>query len=176
MRLGFTKTKIQEIKIAVRVDGGQNIGMSQDFKITVVTGPFSRNIAEIEKTAEEMDKEIELIYDSPKMSEEMLDSDLVITGGGTTLYELAARGTPALGFCPADNQYRNTKGVAEVSVLIDISWGHRWRGEKFYKATNELINNYLLRAKVSKVGQELVDGKGSPRCAQEILDLYSSEV
>jgi len=76
----------------------------------------------------------------------------------------------------ADNQYRNTKGVAEVSLLIDMSWGHKWREEKFYKATNELINNYLLRAKVSKVGQELVDGKGSPRCAQEILDLYSSEV
>jgi hypothetical protein len=66
--------------------------------------------------------------------------------------------------------------VAEVSVSIDMSWGHKWREENFYKATNELINNYLLRAKMGKVKQELVDGKGSPRGSQEILDLYSSEV
>jgi len=142
--------------------------INQDFKITVVIGPLFKNIAEIEETAKEIDKNIELICDSCKMSKIMLASDLAVTGGGTTLYELAATGTPALAFCLADNQLENVKRMAEAGTLVNMGWGNNWREERFCKKINELIDNHVLRRRVSKLGQELVDGKGSQRVSAVI--------
>ncbi len=143
--------------------------ISQDFKITVVVGSFFKNIGEIGKAAKEINKEVELIYNSHKMTEIMLASDLAITGGGTTLYELAATGTPALAFCLAENQLRNIKGMAEVGTLINMGWRNNWTKEKFYEKIDKLIDNHILRRRLSKSGQELVDKKGSQRVAKSIL-------
>ena len=144
--------------------------ISQDFKITVVIGPFFKNIAEIEKTTKEINKEVELVCDSYEMSKIMLASDLAIAGGGTTLYELAATGTPALAFCLADNQEKNIKGMSEIGTLINMRRGNKWQEEKFYREINELIDNYILKVKMSRLGQELVDGKGAIRASKIIME------
>lgn len=143
-------------------------GISQDFEITVVIGPFFKNIVEIERTTKEINKKVELVYNSHKMNKIMLASDLAVTGGGITLHELAVTGTPALAFCLADNQLRNIKGMAETGTLINMGWGNNWGEERFYKKINELIDNHVLRRRVSKLGQELVDGKGSQRVSAVI--------
>jgi len=116
--------------------------INQDFKITAVVGPFFKNIADIEKTAKEINKKVELIDDSYEMGKIMLASDLAITGGGTTLYELAATGTPALAFCLAENQLRNIKGMAEAGTLINLGWGNNRTEKKFYEKIGELIDNH----------------------------------
>ncbi len=142
--------------------------MNQDFKITAVIGPFFRNIVEVEKTAEEIGKKVELIYDSHEMSKIMLASHLAVTGGGTTLYELAATGTPTLAFCLAENQVRNIRGMAEAGTLINMGWGNDWTEKEFYEKMDELIDNHMLRGRASKLGQELVDGEGSRRVSAVI--------
>lgn len=140
-----------------------------EFNITAVIGHFFNNISEIQSTVKKMSKKVELVYNSSQMVNLMLSSDMAITGGGTTLYELAATGTPALAFCLADNQVRNVKGMAKIGTIIDMGWGNEWKEERLYKEASELINSHLLRVKMSKSGQELVDGKGSLNCAKEIL-------
>ena len=140
-----------------------------DFNITAVIGHFFNNISEIQSTVKKMSKKVELVYNSSQMVNLMLSSDMAITGGGTTLYELAATGIPTLAFCLADNQVRNVKGMAKTGTIIDVGWGNEWKEERLYKEANELINSHLLRVKMSKSGQELVGGKGSLNCAKEIL-------
>lgn len=147
--------------------------INQDFEITVVIGPFFRNRVEIEKTAEEIDKKVELMYDSHKMSELMLNSDLAIAGGGTTLYELASTGTPALAFRLADNQLRNIKGMAEAGILINMDWGKEWAEKRLYKEIEKLIDNYPLRKEMNKLGQQLADGEGAFNSVKEILSLHN---
>lgn len=146
--------------------------ISRNFKITVVVGPFFKNVPEIEKTAEEINKNVELIYNSYEMSRIMLASDLAITGGGTTLYELAAAGTPALAFYLAENQLRNVQGMAEVGTLVNMGWGNNWTQKKFYEKIDELTGNHVLRERMSKSGQELVDKKGSQRAVNSILRYF----
>lgn len=144
----------------------------QDFKITVVMVPFFKNISEIEKMAKEINKEAELIYDSRGMSKIMLASNLAITGGGTTLYELAATGTPTLAFCLSENQLKNIEGMAEAGTLINMGWGNNWTEKKFYEKIGELIDNHILRRRLSKSGQELVDKKGNQRAVKSILSNF----
>lgn len=143
--------------------------IEEDFNITAVIGHFFDNISEIQSTVKKMSKKVELVYNSSQMVNLMLSSDIAVTGGGTTLYELAATGTPALAFCLADNQVRNVKGMDKTGTIIDMGWGNEWKEERLYKKVSELINSHLLRAKMSKPGQELVDGKGSLNCVKEIL-------
>jgi len=143
--------------------------MGEDFSITAVIGHFFNNVSEIERVVEKMDKKVEFIHSSPQMANLMLSSDLAITGGGTTLYELAATGTPALAFCLADNQCKNVKGMAKVGTVIDMGWGSEFNEENFYKKISGLMKDYMLRTKMSKLGQELVDGKGTSRCTEVIL-------
>lgn len=143
--------------------------ISQDFKITMVIGPFFKNIAEIEKTIKEIDKKAELIYDSYRMSKIMFASDLTITGGGTTLYELAATGVPALAYCLADNQEKNIKGMSGTGTLINMGWGNKLDKEAFRKEVSKLADRQILRKRMSRKGQELVDGKGSWRVSKVIM-------
>ena len=98
----------------------------------------------------------------------MLDSDLAVTGSGTTLYEFAATGTSSLAFCLAENQLRNIKRMAVTEALINMGWGSNWTEKKFYENIDELIDNHMLRGKMSKLGQELIDGKGSHRVSRVI--------
>ena len=145
--------------------------ISQDFKITAVIGPFFKNIVEIEKTTKEINKKVELIYDSHKMSEIMLASDLAITGGGTALYELAATGTPALAFCLADNQLKNMKGMGKCGTVVNLGWGTKIEQDGVRREVVKLINNRALREAMSKNGQELVDGNGASRVSKFIYQI-----
>ena len=146
----------------------------RDFKITVAVGPFFKNITEIGKTAEEIDKKVELIYDSHKMNKIMLASDLAITGGGTTLYELAATGTPALAFCLAENQGENIKTMSEYGKVVNLGQGNKLIEERFYNKVDSLIENSRLREKMSGLGQQLVDGKGVQRATIRLYKDYKS--
>jgi len=143
--------------------------IKEDFNITIVIGHFFDNVSGIENKVKKMSKKVKLIYNFSQMANLMLSSDLAITGGGVTLYELAATGTSALAFCLADNQYKNVTGMAEASVMIDMGWGSKFDEENFYKKINELLKDYQLRKKMSKSGQKLVDGKGSWRVSKIIM-------
>src|SRR3990170_2242854 len=46
----------------------------------------------------------------------MLEADLAVTGGGTTLYECLATGTPVVGMCLADNQRPNIEELGGAGL------------------------------------------------------------
>lgn len=97
-------------------------------------------------------------------------ADLVITAGGSTLYEICAVGTPAITFSFADNQYGNVKGFEKRNIM-------RYAGDARYddvaENINKLIDEYAsvaVRKDLSVKEQELVDGKGAERIAKIILN------
>jgi len=142
--------------------------ISRDFSLTAIIGPFFENKSEIEKAARGIDKKVEFIYDSHKMSKIMLASDLAISGGGTTLYELAATGTPAISFCLAENQRKNVEGLSDYGTLINFGWGAEIDGLELREQTTKLIDDFFSRAKMSQLGRELVDGRGTQRISKII--------
>lgn len=99
----------------------------------------------------------------------MLEADLAITGGGVTLFELAATGTPAVGVELAPNQGPNLKGMAEAGTLVVAGKsGDSGLEASMAAALTALAADAERRRAVSRRGLELVDGGGAARVAEAI--------
>lgn len=87
----------------------------------VVIGPGFQNINEIEKTA---DRKTKLLYypDANEMTKCMQNSDIAISAGGQTLYELAMIGTPTIAILLVDNAKDDTLGWSEIGFVDYVGW------------------------------------------------------
>jgi len=81
----------------------------ENLHIDVVIGPSFDNVDQIVLEVKKSNLNISLNFNVKKMSELMIKSDIAISSGGSTLYELATTKTQALVILQAENQ----KKVAE---------------------------------------------------------------
>lgn len=91
----------------------------------------------------------------------MLEADLAVTGGGMTLYECLATGTPVVGMCLADNQRPNIDELGGAGLIL--------KGEPSLEAVlGRLAGDPSLRRAMSARGRQVVDGRGAARVVDEI--------
>jgi len=140
----------------------------------VIIGSAFRNISRIENAK---DHKTELIYgpSAKKMKCLMFESDIAISAGGQTLYELSCLGTPAIVVKAADNQANNVKGFQRNRIVKYIG---RWDDsdilsgiEKGVREMRGKIKRHLL----SRRAVSLVDGQGARRVAGYILKAYDEK-
>lgn len=116
------------------------------------------------------DKKTELIIcpDAKKIKEIMLESDLAISSGGQTLYELARVGVPTIAILTANNQILNIRGLHKAGL---IKRNEMWDSDGLIKEL-EALNNKDIRLKKVQVARELVDGFGARRIVEYSLRSY----
>lgn len=108
------------------------------------------------------------------VSQIMLRSDLAISAGGSTLYELAACGTPALAVILADNQEGIVHKMDELEYVMNLGWYDQLNKDLVLDRLRELTDNFQRRKEMSAKGQKLVDGQGTERIVRSILrNLYN---
>ncbi len=101
----------------------------------------------------------------PNLDEYMEKADLAISAGGTTLYELCAKGVPAISYSFADNQLRNVEQFEEDGI---IAYAGDVRQDAVYENIGRLYEKYQtprLRQEASGKMQSVIDGKGAERIA-----------
>jgi UDP-2,4-diacetamido-2,4,6-trideoxy-beta-L-altropyranose hydrolase len=89
----------------------------KNLHIDVVIGPSFDNIKEIVKAVQKSKLDISLNFNVKKMSKLMIKSDIAISSGGSTLYELAVTKTPALVLLQAENQVRVAEKLDGQSII-----------------------------------------------------------
>lgn len=140
-----------------------------NFKVKIVIGPAFNNLTEILKKVTKTNLEISLYFNTKKMSQLMLKSDLAISAGGSTLYELAATGTPAVVVLQSKDQLLGAKCLEKEETIINLGFGDKIENRKLIKTVLNLIDDFEKRKKMSQMGQRLVDGKGVLRVKKKIL-------
>lgn len=145
-----------------------------DFTITAIVGPFFKNLAETEEIVKGSQRLVRLIPAPESLRDLMLAADVAISGGGWTLYELAATGTPTITLVLADNQRYNVQSMEKQGVVVSgaVMPEQGVVNERLPKTARWLLDNYDKRCEMSRLAQALVDGKGAQRVAQEVLALY----
>lgn len=116
-------------------------------------------------------------YDKPdKMSKIMQKCDIAVAAGGSTLYELAACGVPALVFDYAENQIPQIMAMKQDGLVKYIGSYKKLEKEKVLKEFQHLQLQYKERKKLVKRLQSLVDAQGPGRVVEEVKNYYENRL
>lgn len=114
---------------------------------------------------------VEIIKSSNCVSELMQECDLILTAGGTTLYEMGAVGIPGVVFAVARDQVGDSLFLADRGAILYAGYIDN---ESFWKdlfdKMDELINNQKRRDQQSKIMKNVTDGLGNERICKAILE------
>lgn len=147
-----------------------------NIKIQLIVGKYNSNIEEL-KALENLNNNIQLLYNISNISNIMLENDIAISAGGTTLYELCFCKIPTICFAFADNQLDGTEEFGNSNTMINVGDVREDINKKVQSITEkivELANNYKLREKLSQLEGKVVDGKGVNRIGKIIMGLIEN--
>ena len=133
----------------------------------IIIGNAFRNIDKIKKEA---DQKTSLIYfpDAKRMKEIMGQSDIAISSGGQTLYELARLGVPTIAFRQAENQRLNCEAWDQEG-FVEYVGGFNNLERKISQSLGKLSLK-KERVRRSRIGMRLIDGQGARRIAEILLN------
>ncbi|MDD5005727.1 MAG: UDP-2,4-diacetamido-2,4,6-trideoxy-beta-L-altropyranose hydrolase [Candidatus Omnitrophica bacterium] len=101
----------------------------------------------------------------------MLKADICISGGGQTTYELARIGIPTIGICFAENQRLNLEEWQKRGFIEYVGW---YKNKGLLNRIENSINKFMpykKRARFSRIGRNLVDGKGVGRIINKLIKI-----
>ena len=138
------------------------------YKKFIIAGKAYKNISEIEKRADRR-TEIFQNLNAEEVRNLMLKSDIAISAGGQTLYELAATQTPTFIIGTAENQKNNIENWHSTGAMKVAGW---WNDKRlifnlFRKI--ELNKDYEKRKEIGDKLQQIISGEETRRVAKKIL-------
>lgn len=138
----------------------------------VICGKFYHYRKELEQVAKD-NQDVAVLNHVENIQEHMQKADVVVSAGGSTLYELCACGIPTISYALAENQIQNVKTFQELE-LIPYAGDIRAGMESLCEEICRLLNVYqydVKRRKTQSVRmKEAVDGRGSIRIARIVLE------
>jgi len=107
-----------------------------------------------------------------EMKELMMNCDIAIAAAGQTLYELATTGTPTISVEVAENQKNNILEWHKAGFIIEpISYNDIDFARKIVDQI-ERLQSIRLRRKISSIGKTKVDGQGSRRVVNYLIEKH----
>jgi len=145
--------------------------ISLDIEVNIVIGPYYENTRLIKTIAKKSLLKINIFENVSNLAPIILKSDIALSAGGFTVYELAAMSTPSVGVALWENQYNNIKCLSDKGALIPLYY---FEGEIFDKSLSEalhsLINGKSLLEDMSKNARNAIDGNGARRISRKITE------
>jgi UDP-2,4-diacetamido-2,4,6-trideoxy-beta-L-altropyranose hydrolase len=138
-------------------------------QIRVVAGPANPHIDELCAAAAAFAGELELLTAVSDMAPLMAWADLAITGAGSTCWELACLGLPAVSLVIAANQRSIAEELGAAGVIFNLGWHAEVSAERLATSVDGLLFSSFRRLRMSQKGRALVDGKGAERVVSALL-------
>ncbi len=115
------------------------------------------------------DHRISLVTRTHDLSALMAESHLAISAAGSTAWELAFMGVPALLVSVAENQRPIAAELHSRGAAIDLGWHTELDAALLNRQLQELLSNQETRSAMANSAQELVDGEGVDRVISCLL-------
>jgi len=134
-----------------------------DLDVTVVIGASNPHVDVLEAAARQSHIPIHLIRNEKNMPELMAWADVAISGGGSTVWELAFMSVPGIILVWADNQRLIAKELGTDGVALNLGWCADVTSADVRRAFVWLSRALEVRMEMIQRGQQLVDGRGGQR-------------
>jgi UDP-2,4-diacetamido-2,4,6-trideoxy-beta-L-altropyranose hydrolase len=142
-----------------------------DLEVRLIVGPANPRYEALLQQRDRLGIRCELVVDPPSMLQHMVWADLAIAAAGSTCWELATLGVPALLMVVAENQVRLAAGMERCGAACNLGWAHSISPTALAQAIESLLDDAARRQRMSQRGQELVDGLGVTRIHRAVADV-----
>ena len=146
----------------------RNIRRYDPIHFTMVSGGYNIYYDELSNEANKTENVV--VISNPKnMADLMMESDLAISAGGTTILELSVIGVPAIGISVADDQRAGLSFMGKTGMIqyaghtTDVGF---W--DVLIECLDDAIDNYSNRKTLSTKSRSCFDGKGAERIFLQI--------
>ncbi|HEV2397046.1 MAG TPA: UDP-2,4-diacetamido-2,4,6-trideoxy-beta-L-altropyranose hydrolase [Candidatus Sulfotelmatobacter sp.] len=139
------------------------------FEVIAVVGPSNPHRASLQAVARESRHRVNLVCNSCNMPELMSQSDLAITAGGGTCFELAFLRIPMFLISMAENQKHAVAAFASARAAVEGGWFNELDTTKLAGMLRSVACNRNLRREIADNAANMVDGKGAERIVETML-------
>jgi spore coat polysaccharide biosynthesis predicted glycosyltransferase SpsG len=112
---------------------------------------------------------VRVIPPQPDLAALTTDMDLVISASGSTVWELLAIGVPTAVVCVVDNQRMGYQAVLDAGIATGLGFLQAYDAAGATHILRDLIETPSRVAELAIRGQQLIDGRGRSRVADELL-------
>lgn len=153
---------------AIRVLAGR---LGPDVTLVIISGAGNQRREGLIKAVQNLPAgQAEFHVNPPHISELMRGCDLALIGGGTMSYEAAICGLPTVFLALAGNQERPCRGWQDLTGARFLGLVGTVEDEALYAAVAGLVENTDLRRSMAEKGRALVDGGGTQRLVDALLE------
>jgi UDP-2,4-diacetamido-2,4,6-trideoxy-beta-L-altropyranose hydrolase len=141
-----------------------------EIDVRAVVGPSNPGF---ERCREEMSAASyrgEVIPAATNMAEQMAWADVAVAAAGSTCWEMASLGLPAILIVTADNQAPIAASLHKAGIAVSLGRSGRALDARIAAAVKNLCADAALRRDMSRRGRRLIDGRGAERIAQVLME------
>jgi UDP-2,4-diacetamido-2,4,6-trideoxy-beta-L-altropyranose hydrolase len=136
-----------------------------ELSITLLAGPGCKNIPALKDL---QSKTVKLLESTSLMAQTLFDHDAVFCGGGVTLDEAMAVGTPAYVINQAPHQIVKTNRAEKQGAAMSLGMAESWDKSRLPEI---LKSSPKALEQMSRTGKNRIDGKGLTRVVDAIESL-----
>ena len=143
----------------------------ENIQINVIVGASFECWKKLKESMDNSIHPVKLFHDVKNIGEIMKKNDMAITGGGMTSLELCHLGIPSIIICGASFENETSLLLEKNGFGINLGYNKKISKEKIAVKIKDLILDYKKRKKMNKIGQKLIDGKGTKRVSKIIVSM-----
>jgi len=130
---------------------------------TAVVGGSNPHEERIRAAAESVGVPVTVLQNVNDMAELMAGTDLAVSAGGSTCWELAFMGIPSAIVVLAENQRGIARSLDKAGAAVNLGWHKSIGAPEVASSIMSLLRSDRKRRRMAQTAQSLVDGKGTER-------------
>lgn len=140
-------------------------------EITVLIGAANRYRSMLEETAVTLQQKhkITFLQNATEMPTLIAESDMAVSAGGTTNWELAFLGLPTIILTIAENQHGIANELHKLGITHNLGWYKKVDAAAIGRSLQTFIHDPTRRQQMRHYGQKLVDGFGAERVVAAMM-------
>lgn len=140
-----------------------------DLDVRILLGPANRHHEAVREAVGQRPERFQILAAEADMPGMMAWADLAISAAGSTCWELAFMGLPALTVELAENQRPIAKSLADAGISAAAGWHSNLDAGRLTETTARLVASAEERGEMSRRGRAIVDGHGARRVSQSLM-------
>jgi spore coat polysaccharide biosynthesis predicted glycosyltransferase SpsG len=135
---------------------------------TVVVGSSNPHRSKLEESVQDFPK-ARVLFNPDSMPQLMASTELAISAGGGTCYELAFERVPMFLITMAENHEQTVKAWGARRAAIDAGWFHQLNSGTLAARLRDVTFDSVLRTELVQNAAKMVDGMGARRVVATML-------